>query len=106
MEIRCGCGQICTSRAGLTLHQKKCEMRGSELVDRPEKPDCFHPLVQELASLFYQVVTDSNSAFKDLNKSACRRARLNLLDIKEKIKPLRRELLTVAKSKHPDPSNK
>jgi len=66
---------------------------------KKEKASENHPEMQKLIDLLDKVVPDANDAFKNKNKSAARRARVGLMEVKKLITPLRNAILESVKSK-------
>lgn len=100
--IRCICGKLCTSKPGLTLHQRNCgEAQEAIKAGQPAtlasgviEPEIkYIQEVQELSDLVKDLVVDAHQAIVDRNKSAGRRARASLIQLKERITPLRKQIL-------------
>jgi hypothetical protein len=100
--IRCVCGKLCTSKPGLTLHQRNCaEAQAAIKASQPAilasgiiEPEIkYLPEVQELSDLMKDLAVDAHQAITNRNKSAGRRARAALIQLKEKITPLRKLIL-------------
>jgi hypothetical protein len=100
--ILCICGRLCTSKPGLTLHQKNCKFakeakqNGDPTVQKSSiiGPEIdYIPEVQEIYILAKDACLDSHNAIANKNKSAGRRARVMLLELRSKIIPLRKHIL-------------
>jgi hypothetical protein len=105
--IICVCGKVCTSKAGFTLHSRKCvyakeaERNGDSVVkdtDIVENIE-FVSMVQDFVDKVQEMAVDANKALLYGNRSAGRRARMVLSVLKEKITPMRREILESMKEK-------
>lgn len=111
----CVCGKVCTSKPGLTLHQRKCkEAADAKAKGLPMNKDVdiiqpeaeYHPEVQELFEMVKTMSIDADRALREGNKSAGRRARIALTAIKKKVTPLRDQILKKmkeSKSDKPEP---
>jgi len=104
--ILCICGRLCSSKPGLTLHQKCCKLareakqKGESTIQKSSivGPEVnYIPEVQEICDLFKNACLDAHNAIANKNKSAGRRARIMLLDLRSRIIPLRRHLLQIIK---------
>ena len=99
--VVCVCGRVCTSAAGLTLHQLHCDdaskakSRGlpmtkeTDIVENHE----YCKEVQDLVNLVNNIAVDAQSALQNSNKSAGRRARTTLVNLKKISTPLRAKIL-------------
>jgi hypothetical protein len=108
-SITCVCGKICTSRPGLTLHQRNCEeVEKAKKVGKPivqgikiiKQEIEFIPEVKEIVDMVNSLAPDANRAILEHNKSAGRRARIVLTEVKNRITPLRRKILVEMKKKY------
>lgn len=98
----CICEQLCTSKPGLTLHQRTC-VKAKEAISRGksgvlrsgamEAEPTYVKDVQELVDIMKDLALDAHCAITEKNKSAGRRARTSLLQLKAKITPLRKLIL-------------
>ena len=104
----CVCGRICTSSAGLTLHQVNCpkvaECKRKKLPITQETNIIEHNValcrdVQGFVDLVNEMSIDAHNALQGRSKSAGRRARSALLDIRKMITPLRSKILVKMKGK-------
>ena len=104
--ILCVCGRVCSSHAGFALHQKKCvkvieaKKAGRPIMHESSKIESEIVLLEDIRnflSLAETIAYDANKALTTNNKSAGRRARILLLDLKNKIIPLRRSVLKATK---------
>lgn len=95
--ITCICGKICTSKPGITMHQKQCIparvniKKGLSAVVNNEHLDV--PLCVEAKELFdlaEQTSLDLHYALLSGNKSAGRRARVGLNELRKLILPLKK----------------
>ena len=102
----CICGKLCTSIQGLILHQRHCQQAKDAISDNKkttQDSDIIEPHPkycdesQEFIDLADLIAFDSNKAISNNNKSAGRRARVNLLRLREMIIPLREKILTKMK---------
>jgi hypothetical protein len=101
MIIVCVCGKVCTSKPGLVLHQKKCDnVKQAIIKGKQTTSDCdvqeahiYTKEVQELVNMMKDAAIDTSKALTTGNKSAGRRARNLLNDLKKKITPLRKLIL-------------
>lgn len=100
--IFCVCGKLCTSKAGLTLHQRNCKPALSAITSGKsavKESDIIFPRVElipemrEFFELAELVAYDSNSALVDGNKSAGRRARVGMIKMRNIMIPLRKKIL-------------
>jgi len=97
----CICGKVCTSKPGLTLHQRYCKIaqnairnNKSSIIDTEiEYKIQYTNQVSDFINLAEFVAYDTHLALKDKNKSAGRRARARLIILKKMITPLRKEIL-------------
>lgn len=98
----CVCEKLCTSKPGLTLHQRYCNKvkeaisRGNDGIIRSgvmETEPAYMKDVQELVDLMKDLALDAHCALTEKNKSAGRRARSSLLQLKSKVTPLRKLIL-------------
>ena len=107
-SARCLCGKLCTSTPGLKLHQKKCTTAQQAI--KGGKKSTFEsgvmlPAVryvedvQKLVDLVESLSRDANQALINHNRSAGRRARTLLIDVRNKITPLRKKILKAIKEK-------
>ena len=103
----CICGKICTSKAGFTLHTSKCPY-AIEAKQSGQFPAIdtnivenmtYTRIVQDFVDLVNKMAFDANKSLLTGNRSAGRRARMVLSELKEKITSLRREILTSMKEK-------
>lgn len=107
----CVCGKICTSKPGLTLHQRRCkqaqraEREGEPMVQDsdvvPGNTEYAKP-VQEMIDMVTEMAGDADRALRNGNKSAGRRARTILIAMKKKITPLRDQILAEMKKPKED----
>jgi hypothetical protein len=104
----CICGKVCTSKAGLILHHRNCEeaqkalKEGGSAVQESDvqEPEIqYVPEVQEIVSLVKEMAFDAHRAIQEGNKSAGRRARNSLNELKHKITPLRKLILSKMQGK-------
>ncbi len=102
----CICGKICTSKPGLTLHQRNCGQakehkakggNGLRELDVVEPDITYIKEVQEVVDLMKSLAVDAHYAIVEGNKSAGRRARTSLNILKKRITPLRKKILTKIK---------
>lgn len=98
----CICGKLCTSKAGLTLHQVKCKQAKSAL--NSGKPAIretdiiiphgeYEPEVKMFIDLAEEIAYDAHLALSSKNKSAGRRARTAMIKMRKNITPLRAKIL-------------
>lgn len=98
----CVCNKMCTSKAGLVLHQRYCE--AVQVAIKEGKPTTIKsdvnkveidlvPEVAEIVGIVDNMSLDAHKAITEGNKSAGRRARGLLNDLKHKITPLRKKIL-------------
>lgn len=106
--VICVCGKVCTSKPGLTLHQRNCpeairaEALGQSTIKETGiiEPEIeLVPEVQEIVNMVKDLAIDAHRAIVENNKSAGRRARIALTAVKNKITPLRQQILTKMKEK-------
>lgn len=97
----CQCGKICTSKAGYSLHGVRCkkyqaneEHKCIELTDNEE----LLPEAKKIFDLVQIMAFDATRAICNHNKSAGRRARLDLVRIRSLITPLRKKILDSMKN--------
>lgn len=98
-EYECVCGFV-SSRAGVSVHQRTCEdaiayrRKGKStmrsLIERHNMVKLFMRLTEEMG-------VDADFVIRDGNKSACRRARRNLSQLRKLTIPLRKLLLEAVK---------
>jgi hypothetical protein len=98
----CVCEQLCTSKPGLTLHQRNC-VKAKEAIARGELGiinsgameigPIYAKEIQEIVELVKDLALDAHCALTEKNKSAGRRARTSLLQLKAKVTPLRKLIL-------------
>lgn len=101
MYVLCICGKLCTSKAGLTLHQRGCKLAIDALAagtptvveSHVESHIEYIQQVREMVDLVNELAFDADKALKSRNKSAGRRARINLLKLRDMIVPMREEIL-------------
>ena len=99
--VQCVCGRLCSSRAGLTLHQRRCgpaiEARAQERpTSQPillDQPDAYSGQVKAFWELADLAAFNAERAIHDGNKSAARRARVRLNELRRRIPALRRVIL-------------
>lgn len=100
--VICVCGKFCTSKAGLTLHQRSCKVaqeakeKGLPMTRETEiitNENSYTEEVQKFLNLVKEMAVDANKAIAGNNKSAGRRARMALTNIKNMITPLRKNIL-------------
>ena len=103
-KYTCVCSKVCTSLAGLTLHQKSCndavEAKTSgrpTMVSEGDEGREFDSDVQSIVELVAEMSVDADRCLTESNKSAGKRARKALNEIKKKITPLRKRILEVMK---------
>lgn len=105
-SARCLCGKLCTSSPGLTLHQKRCVV--AQQASKSGKKSTFDSGVlgpaikyvddvQKIVDLVESLARDAHQALTNHNRSAGRRARTLLLEVRGKITPLRKKILNVIK---------
>lgn len=111
----CVCGKLCTSKPGLTLHQRHCKKaqlaikEGEPTVKQTNiiEPEMeYVKEVQELVDMVKDLAVDAHRAMTENNKSAGRRARIALTALKNKITPLRQTILEKMKQDKPDKPSK
>ena len=104
----CICGKLCTSKPGFTLHQRNCERAKSAMennepttkqINTAEPEMKFVTSVQELVDMVKDLAIDAHRSLTENNKSAGRRARIALTQLKSKITPLRKTILDKMKEK-------
>ena len=99
MILTCVCGKICTSRVGVSLHHKNCNI-ARKSIENGEAGYCMSnsgdgistPELKELIGLAECVAIDGDMAINQGNKSAGRRARVNLLKIRDMIIPIMKRI--------------
>lgn len=98
----CTCGKLCTSKAGLTLHQVKC--KDAKAAKKEGKPvtrdtdiiiprDDYCAEIKEFIELADLIAYDSDMAMRNHNKSAGRRARNGLIKLRNMVTPLRKKIM-------------
>lgn len=99
-ELKCVCGKMCSSQPGLTLHQKNCEEAvaakesgQSTILTEDGKPVTFESAVQKIVDLVNEMAQDADRCLKEKNKSAGRRARKSLNELRKMCPELRKILL-------------
>lgn len=95
----CSCGKLCLKRTGLTNHQSSCEVaKKSKSEGKPPYViRMIEPIAEDSDPDVAQFVELSTSITVDLRKdgniSAARRARTNLVKLRNLIIPLRKKIL-------------
>ena len=101
-NYKCVCGKLCSSQPGLTLHQKSCEKAqeakeaGQPNVNTEDEsgdPIRHHKEIQKFIAIVNEMAMDADRCLNEKNKSAGRRARKSLNEIRKLIKPLRVSIL-------------
>ena len=102
----CCCGKLCTSRPGVTQHQKKCRRAQQAKQDGqpatlPLRIEWEGQLLPQEVSAFLEIAdriaADAHAALAFGNKAAGRRARNALLEMRDCVPLLRRQLLEKSK---------
>lgn len=104
-HLLCVCGKLCFSNPGLANHQKKCSM-AQEAKSNGSKPSrkvvlddvVYVKEIQGFVSLSEEIAADAHNAMVMGNKSAARRARNKLNDLRHKIPEIRKMLLDKVKN--------
>ena len=97
----CVCGKLCTSKPGLTLHQRTCKAaqeaiaKGKSSIEHSgaEVSPKYCKEAAALLDTINKLAIDTHLAIVDKNKSAGRRARVSLLKLRDMIIPLRIKIL-------------
>ena len=102
MILVCACGKVCTSHPGITLHHKNCPTAKKLITDgkkgykipRQESSidNVSTPELRKLVEFAESVAVDGDMAICNGNKSAGRRARGDLLRIRDLIVPIRKRI--------------
>lgn len=105
--IFCVCGKLCTSRPGLTLHVKRCRDAQKAIGEGKsyikDNSDIIIPKaeysgkVKQFSELSESIAMDAHLALSEHNKSAGRRARTNMITMRDLIIPMRKEILDMIK---------
>jgi len=106
-HLLCVCGKLCFSKPGLANHQKKClvakeaRCNGSKLSKKVVMDDVeYVKEIQGFVSLSDEIAVDAHNAMVMGNKSAARRARNKLNDLRRRILEIRKMLLDKVKNGH------
>ena len=100
--IVCICDKLCTSKAGLVLHQRKCTIaisankKGEKSVKEDEEisfKNEYKKPAKNFLELAEEIAHDADQALRFGNKSAGRRSRTNMIKLREVILSLRKEVL-------------
>jgi hypothetical protein len=100
--VFCICGKLCTSKPGLTLHQRMCEkaleaLKKSESTTMPSgilEPEIQYDAdIQVFLDKVKDISIDAHLAISVGNKSAGKRARTALIELRNSIIPLRKKIL-------------
>jgi hypothetical protein len=110
--IFCVCGKLCTSRPGLTLHIKRCKDAQKAICEgKPYVKDStdiiipkaeYSGKVKQFSDLAESIAMDAHLALSEQNKSAGRRARTNMITMRDLIIPMRKDILDMIKTKNGD----
>jgi len=108
--IFCVCGKLCTSRPGLTLHIKRCKDAQKAIGEGKsyikDNSDIIIPKaeysgrVKLFSELSESIAMDAHLALSEHNKSAGRRARTNMIAMRDLIIPMRKDILDMIKTKN------
>jgi hypothetical protein len=106
MFVSCICGKLCTSKAGLVLHQRMCDKACDAIkAGLPTTHEShiqpyidYHQNIKCLINIVSDIANDADKALKTGNKSAGRRSRVKLLELRDMIIPLRDEILNNMKN--------